>query len=312
MKNMSMKPSLLLACVAMLSLVAPGALFCAEPPPLTIAVFDFDSRDGGASDLGAKVSALLTATLSAEPNLITVEREELAKVLSEQELALSGTVSSETAAKIGQLTGAKIIVTGRVFKAEKDTFLVAKIISVETSRVYGEMVKGGGAATDFTSDLARKIAKTVSDKGETLLAKVETREHRIARLKEQLKDTKLPSVYVKIPEQHYGAPTRDPAAETELMKMLQEVGFTLAENEAKADVAISGEAFSAAAGRKGNLHICKARVEVKAIKSKTGEILAVDREVGAAVDLAEQTAGKTALQQTAETLASRLLPKLLK
>src|SRR6187401_1874154 len=99
MKNMSMKPSLLLACVAMLSLVAPGALFCAEPPPLTIAVFDFDSRDGGASDLGAKVSALLAATLSAEPNLITVEREELAKVLSEQELALSGTVSSETAAK---------------------------------------------------------------------------------------------------------------------------------------------------------------------------------------------------------------------
>ena len=96
------------------------------------------------------------------------------------------------------------------------------------------------------------------------------------------------------------------------MNLLQATGFTLADTESKADVVISGEAFSAAAGRKGNLHICKARVEVKAMKVKTGEILAVDRETSASVDLAEQTAGKTALQQAAEVLASRLLPKLVK
>ena len=60
------------------------------------------------------------------------------------------------------------------------------------------------------------------------------------------------------------------------------------------------------------MHISKARVELKALTLKTGEILAVDRETSAAVDLAEQTAGKTALQQASEILASRLLPKLVK
>jgi hypothetical protein len=46
-----------------------------EPAPLTVAVFDFDARDAGVADLGAKISAMLNALLSAEPNLITVERE---------------------------------------------------------------------------------------------------------------------------------------------------------------------------------------------------------------------------------------------
>jgi hypothetical protein len=63
--------------------------------------------------------------------------------------------------------------------------------------------------------------------------------------------------------------------------------------------------------RKGNLISCKARVELKAQK-RTGEILAVDRQTSVAVDVAEQTAAKTALQQAAAELAERLVPALLK
>ena len=44
--------------------------------------------------------------------MILVERAELEKVLGEAELGLSGTVSPETAARIGHLTGAKVLVTG--------------------------------------------------------------------------------------------------------------------------------------------------------------------------------------------------------
>ena len=289
-----------------------GPVLSADPPPVTLAVFDFDAHDPGVSDLGPKVATLLNATLSAEPNLITVERAELAKVLGEQELSLSGTVSTETAAKVGHITGAKVLVTGRIFMVEKDTVMVAKIISAETSRVYGEMVKGRGSPADLSSDLAKKIAATVTAKAETLIAKSQTREERIAKIRDQLKDARRPTVFVKIPERHYGAPANDPAAETELMNLLQSTGFTVVDAESKADVVISGEAFSAAAGRKGNLLICKARVEAKAVTPKTGEILAVDRETSVALDLAEQTAGKTALQNATELLASRLLPKLVR
>src|SRR5512135_3644315 len=68
---------------------------------LTVAVFDFESKDEAVRDLGPKVATIINAALSAEPSVITVERAELEKILSEKELGLSGTVSPDTAAKVG-------------------------------------------------------------------------------------------------------------------------------------------------------------------------------------------------------------------
>jgi hypothetical protein len=282
---------------------------------LTVAIFDFESKDEGVRDIGPKVATLLNANLSAEPRIITVERAELEKVLGEQELGLSGTVSPDTAAKVGHLTGAKVLVTGRVFKADKEMIVVAKIIGTETSRVYGEMVKGTPASsiTDLAADLSKKIAATVTEKGDTLVAKVETREDRTAKIKKSLAGSKLPSVSIKIGERHFGQPVIDPAAETELGLILKESGFNLVDDKSpeKADVEITGDAFSAFGMRKGNLISCKARVEVK-VRKRTGEILAVDRQTSVAVDVTEQSAAKNALQIATADLAERLAPKLVK
>lgn len=308
-------PYTLLALLALGSLGSTAQSAPAQQQPLTVAIFDFESKDEAVRDLGPKVAALLNANLSAEPQIITVERAELEKVLGEQELGLSGTVSPDTAAKVGHLTGAKVLVTGRVFKADKELVIVAKIIGTETSRVYGELVKGPAAAsiTDLSGDLAKKVAATVAQKGDTLAAKAESREDRIARIKKSLKQGKLPSVSVKVGERHFGQPVIDPAAETELGLILKECGFTLVDDKSpqKADVEITGEAFSAYGLRKGNLISCKARVEVKA-QRRTGEVIGVDRQTSVAVDIAEQTAAKTALQQAAAELAERLLPRIAK
>ena len=83
----------------------PAAGRAVEPQILTVAVFDFEAKDDPAHDLGSQVASLLNAQLSARTELMTVERAELAKVLGEHELGLSGTVSTETAAKLGHLTG---------------------------------------------------------------------------------------------------------------------------------------------------------------------------------------------------------------
>ena len=101
-----------------LLLAAGTTVRAATNDVLTVAVFDFESKDEAVRDLGPKVATLVNANLSAEPQIITVERAELEKVLGEQELGLSGTVYPDTAAKVGQLTGAKVLVTGRVFKAD--------------------------------------------------------------------------------------------------------------------------------------------------------------------------------------------------
>jgi hypothetical protein len=281
---------------------------------LTVAVFDFDSKDEAVRDLGPKVAALINANLSVNPDLITVERAELEKVLGEQELGLSGTVSTESAAKVGQLTGAKVLVTGRVFKVENQTLMVAKIIGTETSRVYGEIVQGPPTVSvvDLSSNLAAKIAIVISAKGDTLVAKAQTREERIAKLKQTLDGKKLPVVSVKVSETHYGPHIIDPAAETELSLILQQCGFKLADagSTLKPDVEISGEAFSAFGMQKGNLISCKSRVELKVRDAATGNIMVVDRQTSVGVDVAEQVAAKNALQNAADELASRIIPKL--
>src|SRR5262249_21395702 len=93
---------------------------------LTVAVFDFESRDDGMREAGRNAATVIGANLSTDPHIITVERADLEKILGEQELGLSGTVSPDTAAKVGHLTGAKVLVTGRVFRADKELLMVAK------------------------------------------------------------------------------------------------------------------------------------------------------------------------------------------
>lgn len=280
---------------------------------LTVAVFDFESKEEGLRDAGPKVATLLNALLSVDARLITVERAELEKVLGEQELGLSGTVSADTAAKVGKLTGARVIVTGRVFTAGRETMVVAKIIGTETSRVYGEIGRGasGGSLADVANELAPRIAKTIEAKADTLVAKVEIMDDLVARLQKEYAGKKFPSVSISVPERHIGAPTIDPAVQTEVGFILQKLGATVFDQKeaAKADVEISGEAFSELSVRRGNLVSCKARVELKAVKA--GQMVFIDRQTTVAVDVAEHLAGKTALQEAGAKLAERLLPKLV-
>jgi hypothetical protein len=297
-------------------MLAGSLLAHAAQDVLTVAVFDFESKDEAVRDLGPKIATLINATLSADPSIITVERAELEKVLGEHELGLSGSVTAERSARVGHLTGAKVLVTGRVFKIEKDTMIVAKVIGTETSRVYGEMVKGGPGSSiaDLSEALGKKIATTVNEKGTNLVARVESPAERLERIKASLKGDKRPVLVIRIAERHFNGPTIDPAVETELGKIAGDCGFKLADDKSavKADIEITGEALSEFGMRKGNLVSCKARVEIKVREVATGNILLVDRQTSVAVDLTEQVAAKTALQNAGAVLAERVLPKLTK
>ena len=124
---------------------------------------------------------------------------------------------------------------------------------------------------------------------------------------------KRPTVAIKIPRQHFGTVVADPAAQTELSLILQDAGFVLVDEKSAqpADIVITGEAFSAYGMRRGNLISCKARVEIQAQRRSDGKLLRTDRETTVAVDIAEQTAAKTALQHAAAELALRLAPKIV-
>lgn len=282
----------------------------------SVAVLPFAADQDDFAELGQDLQTLLSAHLSANPNLIMVERAEIDKALSEVEMGLSGTVDPDSAAKIGYITGAQILVSGRAFPVRKDLVIVAKMIGVETSRVYGETVTMPlrGSIVEASVELSDKLGTKLSEKGGTLIAKAQAKEDVVTQLSSLVKGKTLPSVSVTIPEMSLNQNVLDPAAETEISYILQQLGFEIIDTEASnqfPDIEITGEAFSEFGLRKGNLVSTKGRVELKAIKRADGKVLLVDRETAVAIDLSPEIAGKNALAKSASILTARLVPALL-
>ena len=112
----------------------------AETPAPTVyptAILPFQERGPELKDMGAKVADVLFAALAADPSLYLVDRAEMDKLAAEAELNLSGMVASGQTTKLGELCGARILVTGNVMQVDRSIYLVAKIIGTETSRVLG-------------------------------------------------------------------------------------------------------------------------------------------------------------------------------
>ena len=285
--------------------------------PLATAVLDFQSSDESMNKQGAEIATLLEADLSASEHAILVERQEVDKILNEQELGASGLVSADTAAKIGSLTGAQVLVTGRLFAVGNQYMVVAKIISTETSRVYGVTASLTDLANlpQAAQELSGKIDGVLASHRDVLLVHEESPDQRLQRLRGILGARSLPSVTITIAERDYSQPSIDPAAQTEITMQLQELGFQVidaAQDHRKADVTITGEAFSELGARHGNLVSSRGRIELRVVRTSTHELLWTDRETQVAVDLGTQTAGKEALQKAAGKLTERLLPKLTK
>ncbi|MFA6285735.1 MAG: CsgG/HfaB family protein [Opitutaceae bacterium] len=285
--------------------------------PLPMAVFDFQTTDRSLEKKGAEVATLLNAHLSVSPDVFLVERQEIDKILGEQEAGLSGSVSAETAAKVGALVGAKILVTGRAFESGGKVYLVAKIMSTETGRVFGELTtaKDFDSINPATEVLAGKIAELTKKQAANLVAKVEAPGARIERLKKMVAGKTLPPVYVSVAEQHLARAVIDPAVQTEMMVVLKEIGFTvLTADEVAAHedaLVISGEAFSELGMRRGNLVSCRSRVEISVKQPAAKKLICVDRQMDVAIDIAEHIAAKKALENAALKLLDRIVPKLV-
>lgn len=285
---------------------------------LTVAILDFETNTPATPELGKQIGEALTATLTGEDGFTLVDRASLARTLQEHELNLTGLVNADQATKIGKLVGAKILVTGKVFPLDKQLFFTAKLIGTETSLVEGVLVKGDkdGSLGDLLMQLADKVAHRLRDRGPKLVAQDDALEDPLPGLKEALAGRKLPKVAVRIGERHVTfAPAAriDPAAETEVRMILRDAGFTVIDGtdkeiaDAGVKYVVTGEAFSEFAARIATLVNCTARVEIKVVDRKTGEVAYTDRETTRAIDLAENVAGKTALQKAGHQLAIRIL-----
>lgn len=106
---------------ALLLIVVAGAAMAADKPVLAVNEFTNDTSAGWwYGGAGRDLADMLTNELQSTGKFKMVEREKLAAVLDEQDLADSGRIKKGTGAKIGKLTGAQYIVTGSLSAYEED------------------------------------------------------------------------------------------------------------------------------------------------------------------------------------------------
>jgi len=300
-----------------LALVA-STIARAGTPPLTVAVYDFTGTADVAS-YGSKVTTLVTADLTTETNLVLVERAELNKALSEQAFGISGMVSSDAAAKIGQITGAKVLVVGQVIKTgENHLVIVAEIIGTETARLFAPKVDGpADNLLELTSELSRKIAQAITDQATNLVMPAEEpHEVRLERIVKSITGTNRPTVSVHIRQYNQsGHSWQDGPAENEFGAVLLKAGFTVVDDNSdqKPDIEITGEAVTSwgeATPLRGGLLSIDASLDMKIQECKTGRIIAITHQEGIATGVGEVVLDKMSQVNAVDALAERILPLL--
>lgn len=127
-----------------------------------LAVLPFDN--GGSYGQGKEdyeglqkgMAAMLISELSANPAVRVVEREEIQRLLEEQNLGSSGRVDPQTAAKIGKLVGARYVVLGTFVDFYGDFRIDARLVNVETSEIV--KTEADRMQRDHLFDLIRTVA----------------------------------------------------------------------------------------------------------------------------------------------------------
>ena len=110
-----------------------------------VAIFNFEVKGGGPSygSLSGDIPESLSESFIKGKRLVPLERRDLEKALSEQELALSGIVDDSTAVRVGRLAGARYALLGSASIIGGQVRLSCRLIDIETGEIiYANSVHG--------------------------------------------------------------------------------------------------------------------------------------------------------------------------
>ena len=261
----------------------------------------------------AALTDQINVLLSAISKVTIVNRDQIRRVAQEHEIALSGLVDTANAVKLGKFLSAQYIVVGRASRIGQTYYLVLKIVDVETTEqttVSAKAAMESGFATlldrlaEPLSTAIRKLQRPAAEPSDAALAE----------LRKAAQPLLGKVILVTVEETHVGRPLRDPAAQMAILQRLRSLGFSVIVpkdpvdgwkeallqtgryGEKKVDYLLEGEGTSAFAAQLQGLMSCRARVELRLIPVPGRAIVTSDRGVAAGVDLVEDLAAKTALE----------------
>lgn len=121
---------------AMVFLFVVGTVWGADQPKKRVAVFDFEFGAvhqwwSGNWDIGKGISSMIVTNLVRDGTYSVIERQQLDKILSEQNFSNSDRANPATAAKIGKILGLNAIIIGTIteFGAEKKSIDAGAVTS---------------------------------------------------------------------------------------------------------------------------------------------------------------------------------------
>ena len=274
-----------------------------QVPTVAVLPFEARTRTEAQNADGKSIAELLGIALLEKGCAELVERAELDKALNELQLSAIGLTDKSSQLKIGKLVGAKIIITGSMFKSGGKNYLVAKIIGTETSRVLGCSISGTDDFGGMTSELAPKIAAVLEQQSEKLLPQTQNVKSVFDLLQSTVKG-KQRKVFISVKED-ISVSVPDPAAETELKKLLLQLGFNIVDSVDNADYVIRGEALASQAGSYHKFISASARVELSVFDGGK-KLLTTGSAKETLAGTTYVIAAKDAISQAALVLAAEL------
>lgn len=289
------------------ALLSSFCIWAESVPVPTVAVLPFEarSRSGLQNTDGKSIAELLGIVLLERECAELVERAELDKAQNELQLSAIGLTNKSSQLKLGKFVGAKIIITGSMFKAGEKHYLVAKMIGTETSRVVGCSVSGTDDFGAMVAQLAPKIAAVLEQQSGQLLPQAQTVKSVFDLLQSTVKGNQR-KVFVSVKED-IAVAAPDPAAETELKKLLLQLGFRIVDSADHADFVIRGEALASQAGSYHQFTSASARVELSVFDGEK-QLLSTGATKETLAGTTYLIAAKDAISQAALRLAGELFP----
>jgi Curli production assembly/transport component CsgG len=314
-------------------LALAGAERAGGAEAITLAVLDFDSTGAPAlgKDGGVLLAELLAAALSNRAGIRLVERAVLRRVMEEQALALSGMVDGASAARVRQLVGSQVLVTGRVFAVSNRLVVTARVISAEAGHLEALAVDGGPGEDPraLAGRMAEEIGRRLSARTEAFVPRSPPAREPSADLLSGIAGMALPRVAVRVRETVLEIEGQHSVAASELTSLLLEASFevrqvgdaavpvepdeylTRSEAPVGVDVVVLGKAVGQFGLRTGDLVSAKARVKLTAVDTRARRVLAVAEAEAREIDLVPREAALQAISHATREVARDFVPRLV-
>ena len=299
-------------------------------PVVAVTEFVVASDDAQLLKMSQEIRQVLEQKLG-DQGLTLVDRSKLQDALRGAKLTMAGIADSDSAKQLGKVLNADYIVTSRLSELAGTLIVTCKAIDTETSQIISV---GADAKKDQIVEVLGKTSETLANKLKA------ARSAATASSKEvKLPAGARPKVMLLFNEVHLTRHVPDPASETAFARFFLNNGFGMIDAavsaaiqsdekqmaglktdlqalariglEKQADVIVLGEAFSELGATVEGFVTCRARVEVKAVNTRTAALIVYDSAQAGAADIAEHVAGKSAIESAANQLAPRIASAII-